>query len=86
MFEVLIVVVVLLVIVGAGKVRSAGSDLGAALKGFRRAVQAPSRADQAVPPAATGPAKAANPAAALPDAEFPEVLAARARGSRKPGA
>lgn len=69
MFEVLIIVVLLLVVFGAGKVRSAGSDLGAAVKGFRKAVNPPE------------PPPPANP---LPDAEFPEVLAARARGSDEP--
>jgi sec-independent protein translocase protein TatA len=71
MFEVLIIVVVLLLIFGAGKVRSAGSDLGTAVKGFRKALRArqPDR-----------------PADALPDAEFPEVLAARARKNGKPDA
>ena len=73
MFEVLIIVVVLLLIFGAGKVRSAGSDLGAAVKGFRKSLQAP----PPVPPAA---------ASELPDAEFPEAVAERARGSDKPGA
>ena len=72
MLEVLIIVVVLLLIFGAGKVRSAGSDLGAAVKGFRKSLQAP----QAEPPATP----------TEPDAEFPETLAARARGSGKPGA
>ena len=72
MFEVLIIVVVLLLIFGAGKVRSAGSDLGAAVKGFRKSLR---------PPPAQHPATPTEP-----DAEFPEVLAARARGSGKPGA
>ncbi len=85
MLELLLIVVVLLVIFGAGKVRSAGSDLGAAVKGFRKSLQAPPPA----PPtgAASGsPDPAAAPGAGLPDAEFPEVLAARSRGSSKPGA
>jgi sec-independent protein translocase protein TatA len=73
MFELLIIAVVLLVVFGAGKVRNAGSDLGAAIKGFRKAAKAP-----AAPPP--------RPAGTLPDAEFPEVLADRARGSGKPGA
>jgi sec-independent protein translocase protein TatA len=73
MFELLIIVVILLVVFGAGKVRSAGSDLGAAVKGFRKSLQAPP-----TPPPPTGET--------LPDAEFPEVLAARSRGSSKPGA
>ena len=72
MFELLIIAVVLLLVFGASKVRSAGSDLGAAVKGFRKGVQAP-------PPAPP-------PAGTLPDAEFPEVLADKARGSGKPGA
>ena len=63
MFEVLIIVVVLLVIFGAGKVRGAGSDLGAAVKGFRKALKGPEPERPAPPPE--------------PDAEFPEVLAAR---------
>jgi sec-independent protein translocase protein TatA len=72
MFEVLIIVVVLLLIFGAGKVRSAGSDLGAAVKGFRKSLQAPQAERPATP--------------CEPDAEFPETLAARARDSGKPGA
>ncbi len=85
MLELLIIVVVLLLVFGAGKVRNAGSDLGAAVKGFRKSLQAP----PSPPPAATK-AGASNSAAAagetLPDAEFPEVLAQRSRGSGKPGA
>ncbi|HTB68588.1 MAG TPA: twin-arginine translocase TatA/TatE family subunit [Steroidobacteraceae bacterium] len=75
MFELLIIAVVLLLVFGAGKVRSAGSDLGAAIKGFRKAAKAP-----AAPPSPS------RPTGTLPDAEFPEVLADRARGSGKPGA
>ncbi len=76
MIEILLIVVVLLVIFGAGKVKSAGSDLGAAVKGFRKELRGP----KSEAPAAQAPP------AAEPDAEFPEVLAARARGSGKPGA
>jgi sec-independent protein translocase protein TatA len=36
MFELLIIGVVLLLVFGAGKIRGAGSDLGAAVKGFRK--------------------------------------------------
>ncbi len=82
MVEVLIIVVVLLVIFGAGKVRSAGSDLGTAVKGFRKALHAP----QPAPPANSGGDTPSSPSGTAPDAEFPEVLAARARGSGKPGA
>jgi Sec-independent protein translocase protein TatE len=83
MFELLIIAVVLLLVFGASKVRSAGSDLGTAVKGFRKAVKAPERI--AAPPTAKSD-PAANAPGTLPDAEFPEVLAARARGSGKPGA
>ena len=82
MLDVLIIVVVLLLIFGAGKVRSAGSDLGSAVKGFRKALKAP----PAEPPAASAPPDSTHPTGTLPDAEFPEVLAARARGNGKPGA
>ncbi|HEY1899711.1 MAG TPA: twin-arginine translocase TatA/TatE family subunit [Steroidobacteraceae bacterium] len=82
MFELLIIIVVLLVVFGAGKVRSAGSDLGAAVKGFRKAMSGPQRPSNPSSPADP----AVNPAGTLPDAEFPEVLAARARQSSKPGA
>ncbi len=80
MLEILIIIVVLLVVFGAGKVRSAGSDLGAAVKGFRKASSAPQ------PRPGEPPTAAVPPPDSLPDAEFPEVLAARARGSRKPDA
>jgi sec-independent protein translocase protein TatA len=76
MFEVLIIVVVLLLIFGASKVRRAGSDLGTAVKGFRKALATP---------APERPTDAAAGDASLPDAEFPEVLAARKRGSGKTG-
>jgi Sec-independent protein translocase protein TatE len=85
MFELLIIAVVLLLVFGASKVRSAGSDLGAVVKGFRKAVQAPPPPHPADDPGAK-PASSANAAGTLPDAEFPEVLAARARRSGKPGA
>jgi sec-independent protein translocase protein TatA len=85
MFEVLIIVVVLLLIFGAGKVRNAGSDLGTAVRGFRRSLRGP-QPDRPLPPAAGGAVDPAAADGAQPDAEFPEVLAARARGNGKPGA
>ncbi len=51
MFEVLILFVVLLVIFGASKLRNAGSDLGAAVKGFRKAVRPPEPPGPAEPDA-----------------------------------
>ena len=85
MFELLIIAVVLLVVFGASKVRGAGSDLGAAVKGFRKAVQAPQPPRPAADAGAKPDSSASTPEA-VPDAEFPEVLAARARGSSKPRA
>ena len=70
MFEILIIVIVLLLVFGASKVRSAGSDLGAAVRGFRKGLKPPEP----------------QPPPGLPDAEFPEEKAQRARGSGKPGA
>jgi sec-independent protein translocase protein TatA len=83
MFELLIIAVVLLLVFGAGKLRGAGSDLGAAVKGLRKAAQASPR--PALDPSAKTDSSA-NAPGTLPDAEFPEVLASRARGSGKPGA
>ena len=84
MFELLIILVILLLVFGAGKVRSAGSDLGSAVKGFRKSLRAPPPAPPAADPSSPPDSSAAG--ATLPDAEFPEVLAARSRGSGKPGA
>ncbi len=85
MIELLILVVVLLVVFGAGKVKGAGSDLGAAVKGFRKALREPAPERPAGTNAdASDPS--ANPTGTLPDAEFPEVVAARSRGSGKPDA
>jgi len=95
MFEIAIIVVVLLVIFGASKLRGAGSDLGAAIKGFRKALQAPHAPRSEGGPAEAPKDKTGNNSArdssatatgALPDAEFPEVVAARSRGSGKPDA
>ena len=85
MFELLIIAVVLLLVFGAGKLRGAGSDLGAAVKGLRKAVQAPRPVRPTENHSAT-PDSSANAAGTLPDAEFPEIVASRARGSGKPGA
>jgi sec-independent protein translocase protein TatA len=71
MFELLIIGVVLLLVFGAGKIRGAGSDLGAAVKGFRKGLKEP---------------KPQRPPQTEPDAEFPEVLAAKERTNGKPDA
>ena len=61
MLDVLLIVVVLLLVFGSKKLRTVGSDLGAAVKGFRKAV--------------TAPAAAPKLREQQPDAEFPEVTA-----------
>ncbi|HUN73676.1 MAG TPA: twin-arginine translocase TatA/TatE family subunit [Steroidobacteraceae bacterium] len=63
MLDVLLIVVVLLLVFGSKKLRTVGSDLGAAVKGFRKAVTAPAAA------------AAPKPREQQPDAEFPEVTA-----------
>jgi sec-independent protein translocase protein TatA len=84
MLDILIIVVVLLLVFGAGKLRSTGSNLGAAVKSFRKALHAPP--PQRPAGDSQGHSDSANPPGTLPDAEFPEVLAARSRGSGKPDA
>jgi TatA/E family protein of Tat protein translocase len=65
-----IILVIVLVIFGTGKLRTAGSDLAAAIRGFRSALRGPVRKPvPVVPPVADAP----------PDAEFSE---ARSRGGR----
>jgi sec-independent protein translocase protein TatA len=83
MLDIVIIVVVLLLVFGAGKLRNTGADLGAAVKGFRKALQAPPPQRPAGDPAEPD---SANAPGTLPDAEFPEVLAARSRRSDKPDA
>jgi sec-independent protein translocase protein TatA len=65
-----IILLIVLVAFGTGKLRNAGSDLAAAVRGFRSAWRGPR-------------ATAARPAAAAPDprpdAEFPEARARRPR-------
>jgi TatA/E family protein of Tat protein translocase len=61
-----IILLIVLVIFGTGKLRTAGSDLAAGLRGFRAALRAPAR-QRAGPPAADQ----------QPDAEFPEARSRR---------
>ncbi|HTT03610.1 MAG TPA: twin-arginine translocase TatA/TatE family subunit [Steroidobacteraceae bacterium] len=70
MREVLVILVVVLLVFGTKKLRTIGSDLGAAVKGFKKGM-----AQGAAQPAAKVTAQ-------QPDAEFPEVTAARERAER----
>ena len=77
MLDLILIVVVLLLIFGGGKLREAGSDLGAVVKGVRRAVKGATARAPAAPPATSNTA---------PDADFPENLAARqTRGETRHG-
>jgi sec-independent protein translocase protein TatA len=71
--ELLVILAVVLLVFGTKKLRSLGSDLGAAVRGFRDAMSAPKQP----PPALQSSDR--------PDAEFPEVAAAeRERRDRRP--
>jgi sec-independent protein translocase protein TatA len=74
MRDLLVILAVVLLVFGAKKLRTLGSDLGAAVKGFRKAMAEPP-AEQRLEQVTSG----------RPDAEFPETTAARQR-SEKDGA
>ena len=72
MIDVLLILIIVLLIFGSKKLRTIGSDLGSAIKGFRRGMaEGPSGKD------------AERVELAKPDAEFPEV--ADSERSRRPG-
>jgi TatA/E family protein of Tat protein translocase len=67
-----IILLIVLVAFGTGKLRSAGSDLAAAVRGFRAALRGPRvTPERAVPPPPPGDPR--------PDAEFAEARARRPR-------
>jgi len=71
MRDLLVILVVVLLVFGAKKLRIIGSDLGAAVKAFRKGY--------------AGEVASRQPATATseqPDAEFPEVAATRERARR----
>ena len=70
MKELLIILVVVLVVFGAKKLRSVGEDLGHAVKGFKKAMNDGEHEDNA----AASPRRQIRSDA--PDAEFPESKAA----------
>jgi sec-independent protein translocase protein TatA len=71
MRDLLVILAVVLLVFGAKKLRTLGSDLGAAVKGFRKAM--------AEPPPGRPPEQVTS---GRPDAEFPEVTAAREHRER----
>jgi sec-independent protein translocase protein TatA len=70
MRDLLVILLVVLIVFGTKKLRTIGSDLGAAVKGFRQGL--------AGTDASARRARDANPG--QPDAEFPEVIAAQRNG------
>ncbi|HEX8756811.1 MAG TPA: twin-arginine translocase TatA/TatE family subunit [Steroidobacteraceae bacterium] len=68
MKELLIILVVVLVVFGAKKLRSVGEDLGHAVRGFKKAVNEGEQEDAAASPRQIR--------AAAPDADFPEAKVA----------
>ena len=70
MKELLIILVVVLVVFGAKKLRSVGEDLGHAVRGFKKAVNDGEQEESA----ASSPRRHIRSDA--PDAEFPEAKAA----------
>jgi sec-independent protein translocase protein TatA len=72
MRDLLVILVVVLLVFGTRKLRTIGADLGAAVKGFRRAA-----AGQDAVGSAPTPVRAE-----IPDAEFPESAAAHTRDTR----
>jgi sec-independent protein translocase protein TatA len=74
MKELLIILVVVLVVFGAKKLRSVGEDLGHAVRGFKKAMNDGEQEENA----AGSPRRQIRGASAsdAPDAEFPEAKAA----------
>jgi sec-independent protein translocase protein TatA len=72
MRELLVILVVCLVVFGAKKLRTVGSDLGHAVRGFKKAMNEGENEDAATPPKQIR--------AEGTDAEFPEVAKTREAG------
>jgi sec-independent protein translocase protein TatA len=73
MKELLIILVVVLVVFGAKKLRSVGEDLGHAVRGFKKAMNDGEQEETAASPRRQIRGASASDA---PDAEFPESKAA----------
>ena len=73
MRELVIVLLVVLVVFGARKLRTVGSDLGHAVGGFKKAMSE-GEEEQSTPPKQIRPED--------PDAEFPEVAKSEAKTER----
>ena len=73
MRELVVILIVVLLVFGTKKLRSIGSDLGAAVKGFKKGLGS-REAPSAMPPASSAP-----------DAEFPEATPRAERTDRTSG-
>ncbi len=73
MRELLVILIVVLLVFGTRKLRSIGSDLGSAVKGFKRGLAGDA--------SSSAPTKSA-PASSVPDAEFPETASEAERSDR----
>ena len=74
MRELLIILLVCLVVFGAKKLRTVGSDLGHAVRGFKKAMNEGENEEDTTPKQIRSEGK---------DAEFPEVAKSREAGSAK---
>jgi sec-independent protein translocase protein TatA len=74
MRELIVILLVCLVIFGAKKLRTVGSDLGHAVRGFKKAMNEGENEDASTPPKQIRSEGA--------DAEFPEVAKTREAGTK----
>lgn len=74
MRELMIILLVVLVIFGTKKLRAVGSDLGAAVRGFKKAMNEGEEEEEKAPPKQIRSEGV--------DAEFPEVAKTREAGSK----
>lgn len=75
MRELIVILLVCLVVFGAKKLRTVGSDLGHAVRGFKKAMNEGENEDASTPPKQIRAEGA--------DAEFPEAAKAREAGGTK---
>jgi TatA/E family protein of Tat protein translocase len=69
----LIILLIVLLVFGGKKIKSLGSDLGSAFRGFKKAMNE----GETEEPAKQIPAPVPGPASAAKDAEFPEVASSK---------
>ena len=75
----LLILLIVLLVFGGKKIKTLGSDLGSAFRGFKKAMNE----GETEEPAKQIPAPAAPAASAAKDAEFPEVATTKAGQRRR---